>query len=392
MNIKKTFQDLTSDIKETSAKVINGIGNTSESIAEKVKDTIESTIQVPKDIQYIKAKNKEIEQIIEDTNKKLDPVRETTNEKLSELAKLKVAIIETTFEEFNQHINSIKNLPIKSDLQNIPSADEFTFSKQEFDDMQVSILSFKNIIKNATGAGVTGAVSAGTIYTAVAALGTASTGTAIGTLSGIAASNATLAWLGGGALAVGGGGIALGTVVLGGIAIVPAVTYLIYKGKFDYSQEREDIDQKYQEVLEYAKSAQQIIKSFTELTRLIDNTIGVLQRFQSGLNQLNKQTEHIRTQIGDNYKKYTQEQQQILQKHIAYALRFHTLMNTPLMREDGSFNPKMIDILRSSNQFLEDFGTIEFVSFKKRVSLWTYLIPVVLIVCISTYGYYIYTH
>ena len=62
-----------------------------------------------------------------------------------------------------------------------------------------------------------GAVSIGT------AVGTASTGTAIATLSGAAYTNALLAWFGGGALASGGGGIALGTVVLGGIALGPAL-------------------------------------------------------------------------------------------------------------------------------------------------------------------------
>ena len=53
--------------------------------------------------------------------------------------------------------------------------------------------------------------------------GTASTGTAISGLSGAALTNATLAWLGGGSLAAGGGGMALGTIVLGGITIAPAL-------------------------------------------------------------------------------------------------------------------------------------------------------------------------
>lgn len=58
-------------------------------------------------------------------------------------------------------------------------------------------------------------------YGAVGVLGTASTGTAIGGLSGAAATNATLAWFGGGALSAGGGGVALGTTVLGGIVAAP---------------------------------------------------------------------------------------------------------------------------------------------------------------------------
>ena len=44
--------------------------------------------------------------------------------------------------------------------------------------------------------------------------GVASTGTAISTLSGAAATNAALAWLGGGALAAGGGGMAAGEAFL----------------------------------------------------------------------------------------------------------------------------------------------------------------------------------
>ncbi len=55
------------------------------------------------------------------------------------------------------------------------------------------------------------------VTSSVAALASASTGTAISTLSGAAASNAVMAWLGGGAVAAGGGGMAAGTIVLAGI-------------------------------------------------------------------------------------------------------------------------------------------------------------------------------
>ena len=76
------------------------------------------------------------------------------------------------------------------------------------------------------GAGVlvvggVGLVFAAPIAAAVGAtgvLGAASTGTAITTLSGVAAENASLAALGGGALSAGGAGIAGGTVVVTGTA------------------------------------------------------------------------------------------------------------------------------------------------------------------------------
>jgi len=72
-----------------------------------------------------------------------------------------------------------------------------------------------------------GAVGGGTLFAGswalVSVAGAASTGTAISTLSGIAATNATLAWFGGGAIAAGGAGIAGGMAVLSGLILAPIV-------------------------------------------------------------------------------------------------------------------------------------------------------------------------
>ncbi|RZG77505.1 MULTISPECIES: toxin-antitoxin system YwqK family antitoxin [unclassified Acinetobacter] len=76
-------------------------------------------------------------------------------------------------------------------------------------------------LANSAAVGTLGAAAAmGTpalVTSAVGALATASTGTAISSLSGVAATNATLAWLGGGSIAAGGGGMAAGATVLTGI-------------------------------------------------------------------------------------------------------------------------------------------------------------------------------
>ena len=66
--------------------------------------------------------------------------------------------------------------------------------------------------------------SAGTVVTIAGLVGaTASTGTAISGLSGAAATNAALAWLGGGTLASGGGGIAAGAAIVGTVSTGGAV-------------------------------------------------------------------------------------------------------------------------------------------------------------------------
>ncbi|WP_394838639.1 hypothetical protein LVJ94_17230 [Pendulispora rubella] len=69
---------------------------------------------------------------------------------------------------------------------------------------------------------VAGASTALGAWSLVATLGSASTGTAISSLSGAAAMNATLAWFGGGSLAAGGLGMTAGMAVVGGIVAVPA--------------------------------------------------------------------------------------------------------------------------------------------------------------------------
>ena len=88
----------------------------------------------------------------------------------------------------------------------------------------------RQMLVGSIAAGAGSLFVAGTM-SALAAWGTASTGTAIATLSGAAATNASLALLGGGTLAAGGGGVALGTAVLSGgtLLVVVGVTYVGYK-------------------------------------------------------------------------------------------------------------------------------------------------------------------
>jgi len=77
-------------------------------------------------------------------------------------------------------------------------------------------------------AGVVGSAAAGAgtgagVSAVAGAVGVASTGAAISGLSGVAATNATLAFLGGGSLAAGGGGMALGAAALNFVTFGPAL-------------------------------------------------------------------------------------------------------------------------------------------------------------------------
>lgn len=126
-----------------------------------------------------------------------------------------------------QHVGSIDRRAAESYAVEIRALREQT---------QVSIL--RTLTESAAGAigGVgVGAGTAAGVFAAVSALATASTGTTIASLSGAAASSATLAWLGGGSLAAGGMGVAGGTAVLTGVVALPMLlavgAVLVWKGQ-----------------------------------------------------------------------------------------------------------------------------------------------------------------
>ncbi|MEH6756458.1 MAG: hypothetical protein V7676_02975 [Parasphingorhabdus sp.] len=103
------------------------------------------------------------------------------------------------------------------------------------------IADYSSSVAIAGGAGAGAAVAAGS-WSLVALVGSASTGTAISTLSGVAATNATLAWFGGGALAAGGAGMAGGTLVLGGVTLAPVIAVAAWHSRSKTKEVNQETD------------------------------------------------------------------------------------------------------------------------------------------------------
>lgn len=150
---------------------------------------------------------KEAQKSINRTNRMIEKLGKTNSNLCSSLINLQ------------EHFDRIRNIPSEQKLiiKNIKK--QRLVWKQQVDRIEKN---FDSAVKKNAGGGAAG-VGAGV---AVAALGptaamgiattfgVASTGTAISALSGAAATNAALAWLGGGALAAGGGGMAAGSTFL----------------------------------------------------------------------------------------------------------------------------------------------------------------------------------
>lgn len=135
------------------------------------------------------------------------------NEVMDELGALELEILHS-FDAFSDTIEKIQNRPqFKEYTKNGVKLPQY--DKETLKNVSVGAGVLLGGLGGAAAGTAGGFAAAGAATSAIMALGTASTGTAIASLSGAAATNATLAALGGGALAAGGGGIALGTTILG---------------------------------------------------------------------------------------------------------------------------------------------------------------------------------
>lgn len=116
-------------------------------------------------------------------------------------------------------VNSIANKPKEFDKLIGKIRINYQKFEGEIQDLELESKKVNKVSGSVAGAGL--AAGAGVAAFAPSAamaiattFGAASTGTLISTLSGAAATNAALAWIGGGALAVGGGGMAAGNAFL----------------------------------------------------------------------------------------------------------------------------------------------------------------------------------
>ena len=158
--------------------------------------------------------NKEAQSLYDNARAELDKERLSTQKSLEDLGKLKFEIYQNKVIPFQDIFSKIINLPKEIKIN---GEDKKFITKEELEKMKEVNLSLTEVVGGGITALGAGGLTGLAAYGGVATFGAASTGTAISTLSGAIATNATLAWFGGGALGVGGLGIAGGVAVLGGI-------------------------------------------------------------------------------------------------------------------------------------------------------------------------------
>lgn len=185
-------------------------------------------------------------------------------------------------------------------------------------------------VGGAAKAGVTGAAVYTGVPAAVGAVAHASTGTAISALHGAAATNATLAWLGGGSLAVGGGGMALGAATLNVVTIGPAllVTGLVLNGQGEKATTRAA---EYEAAMDVAIANQHSFRSMLEALNLRVEELGEL------LSDLATRAEAaLETLESEDFDPQVHAQR--FQDTLRLVLAVRDVIVTPVVTEDGEVN------------------------------------------------------
>lgn len=221
------------DVVKVMAQIKDGAGD----VVGKAKDTVDGFVQASKDkiVEHTAKKAAEpVPSQKKDVSKKDEPkviLDEELRKVIDQYNDAYTTLNDTGASLYNERtravdlivyiesfINSIANRPKEFDTdiaeirtQRTAFVGACEFAKEELEAAKKSALGAGAGI--ATGAAIVSVAPTVAMWVATT-FGTASTGTAISALSGAAATNAALAWLGGGAIAAGGGGMAAGHAFL----------------------------------------------------------------------------------------------------------------------------------------------------------------------------------
>lgn len=278
--------------------------------------------------------NKNAHKIFDDAKEELESARSQAQDSMEALGTLKFDIYENSLISFVDCFSKIKNIDF-NDRRLLEAGELPKISKAEMKKMKEMALEMKEVVGGGIAALGSGGLAGMAAYGGVGALATASTGTAIGTLSGAAATNATLAWLGGGSLATGGFGMAGGTMVLGGIVAGPvlAVGGMMLASKAEAA--KHDAYANYDK----AELAAEEMKSATVATN------GIQCRFDeinAILSELNRRFEPLLQSLynlvnySTDYQKYSNADKKGVFIAASVAKTIKQIMEAPLIDKNGS--------------------------------------------------------
>ena len=293
-----------------------------------------STIKAGIDTNKAKIVNQNANDIVQNSTDWLNAQRLACGHSLQQLGEEKMFVLSSTVTEFLDTFQKIKNVDFK-ETEGLEELSKLHIDDTAFTEMR-SLVNFAGSLAGGTIAGTAGgALVAFGAYGAAQALAAASTGTAIASLSGAAATNATLAFFGGGSLAAGGLGVAGGTAVLGGLVAGPA---LMVMGLVAGNAAKKNLEKAYTNRAEALQIASQLEAAGLQCETIRRRTYmfyNLLARLDTYFLPLIYEMEKIVETEGDDYRNYSAESKKVIASCASVAISVKSVLDTPLLTDDG---------------------------------------------------------
>ena len=310
---------------------------------------IKKGIDATSDKNEAKHLQEDAQAIYKSTKRELKYVRQFTTKSLENLGKLKLDLWNQQLGRFVQLYEQLRNVELTGQA-NVGELNVAKFTREELRQMKDLSLKAQEVMMGGTGALGSGALVGVASYGGAMMFASASTGTAISSLAGVAATNATLAWFGGGSLAAGGLGMAGGMAVLGGIAVGPA---LAVGGMMMASYARKDLANAKKYQAEAKKAVEEMNNAISELEAIND----VAREFDKVTRRLSKTMTPVLDSLestiqvsGTDYSLYNPSQKSQVHITVQFAQALKLLLETPLLTKEGAIDNNCFKALEQAKQ------------------------------------------
>jgi hypothetical protein len=275
---------------------------------------------------------------------------------LAEFGVLKGTVMDEDLRQFVTAFSKLKNVRFRP--SDWPT--EIPVEEVSVGELRKIDLAQWDALKGAIVSSAVGAGAAQATWSSVAAWGTASTGAAIGGaggLSGAAATNATLAWLGGGSLATGGWGMTAGAALLGGIVVAPVllVTGFFFNNKAESALAKAESNaEEVEEATAKMEAANRALEAISQRASELHAALQELdQLFKPRVAELER---WVRSRT--DFRAYSDQRRQAVVLTSAMAKVLVLILNTPLMSSRGNVTRKSGQVLRRAEAQIEHLTAV----------------------------------
>lgn len=300
--------------------------------------------------------NERAQDIVDSATKAAKKSRENSSKAIENLGRKKIWVLDNSVESFINLFEQLHNVEL-GESSGMDELKKFRIDKQSFGELKQMSAMASSILGGVAGGAAAGALAAIGAYGGAMTLGAcATTGTAIATLSGAAATNATLAFLGGGALSIGGLGMAGGTMVLGGLVAGPALAVMGFVVGAKASANK---DAAYSNLAK-ARKYEEEVKTVQVLCKAIRMRANMFERLLIKLDAIFEPLTESLAQIiqtsGTDFSEYSKDEKAVVAANLSLAKAIKAVLDTPILTEDGNLTEESQAIVAPVQSVIDSYA------------------------------------